>query len=134
MDDLIFDRTNDDVKNETDKGFYWYTDFNRIESWCQYLANKLAPYGYNVSITTKTDWTESNIPQYTDISRIRSNVLALKNAFYSLTSVPNVQLMTYQKANALEKVLYEIELFSTGMIEEARYSGTFYSGESEGLF
>ena len=134
MDDLIFDRTNNDVINETDKGFYWYTDFNRIESWCQYLASKLAPFGYIVSITTKTDWAETDSPQYTDISRIRSNILALKNIFYSITSVPNVQLMTYKKANALEKVLYEIELFSTGMIEEYRYSGTFYSGESEGLF
>lgn len=134
MDDLIFDRTSSDVNNETDKGFYWYTDFNRIESWCQYLAEKLAPYGYVVSITTKTDWGESDIPQYTDISRIRSNILALKNILYSITSVPNVQLMTWKKANALEKVLYEIDLFSSGMIEEYRYSGTFYSGESEGLF
>ena len=36
---LIFDRTVDDLINDTDKAYIAYTDLNRVEETCKHLAN-----------------------------------------------------------------------------------------------
>ena len=142
MDELIYDRTAQDVEYALShpddvsflKGAYNYTDLNRVESWCQYLANLLTGYGYPVSIITKTNWTMEDFPTQANMERIRQNVQALKNAYYSTTSMPtSLENMTYDKANAIEKILNEIDTYSKNMIASFLYSGTFYSGESEVL-
>ena len=105
MDRLIFDRTNEDViyakehqnSNEFLKGAYNYTDLNRIEEWCQFLAEKLTEYSYPVTITTKTNWTMADFPTEAQMNRIRGNIKALKDAYYSFTNLPNAKNMTYQK-------------------------------------
>ena len=142
MDELIYDRTQSDVNYALNnpgstsflKGTYNYTDLNRIESWCEYIAQQLNLYNYFVNITTKTDWTMEDFPTKSELKRIRDNVESLKNAFISFTNVPDsLEKMTYEKANDLEKVLYEIDKLIKNMIASFLYSGTFYSGESEGL-
>lgn len=142
MDDLIYDRTQADVTyalNNPDsssflKGAYNYTDLNRIETWCEYIKNQLNTYNYFVNIVTKTDWTMEDFPTKYELKRIRDNVELLKESFMAFTKVPdNLEKMTYEKANDLEKVLYEINNLIRNMIASFLYSGTFYSGESEGL-
>lgn len=156
MDNLIYDRTQVDVDRAIElndkynrgtitteemaewdnglKGAYNYTDLNRIETWCEYIAIQLNSYNYNVNITTKTDWDSEDFPIKVELKRIRDNVETLKNAFYSLTSVPDsLEKMTYKKANDLEKVLNELNMYINNMQFGFLYSGTFYSGESEGL-
>lgn len=153
MKKLIFDRTQADVdraielndkynqgtltpeeKIEWDnflKGTYNYIDLNRIEEWCQYLANALTEYSYPVSITTKTDWTmEDDFPTQAQMNRIRGNIKALKDAYYSFTNLPNANNMTYQKANQFEKILFEINLLFNNMRNRFIYSGVANSGQS----
>ena len=147
MDELIFDRIQSDVEyalNNPDsssflKGAYNYTDFNRIESWCGYIANELTSYGYTVSITTKTNWTMSDFPTKTETRRILANIQTLINAFdpnidgASDLNILYFEKMTYQKANKIEEILYNLNKLFENMLVSFRYSGTFYSGESEGL-
>ena len=142
MDELIYDRTQSDVDYALNnpsseqflKGAYNYVDLNRIEEWCEYIAEQLNLYHYPVSIVTKTNWTMEDFPTKVEMKRIRDNVESLKNAYYSFTLVPeNLDKMTYQKANDLEMVLYEIKTYIDNMVNSFLYSGTFYSGESEGL-
>lgn len=134
MENLIFDRTQNDVEQGTSKGYYNYTDLNRIETWCEYLANLLTSYSYPVSITIKKNWTMSDLPNTTDMERIRSNVNAIKTAFHAYTNIPeNLEYMTIEKANDIEKILSEIDFLIKNMISSFRYSNTFNSGESEGL-
>lgn len=140
MDSLIYDRTQSDVDyalNNPDsssllKGAYNYNDLNRIETWCEYLAQQLNSYNYYVDITVKTNWTMEEFPTKVQMKRIRDNVQKLKNAFMSYTSVPaSLEKMTYQKANDLEKVLYELDTLINNMIASFYYSGEVFAGEVE---
>lgn len=134
MENLIFDRTQNDLEQKTPKSYYNYTDLNRIETWCEYLANLLTSYSYPVSITIKKNWTMSDLPNANDMERIRGNVNGIKTAFYAYTDVPeNLNYMTIEKANDIEKILSELDFLTKNMISSFRYSNTFNSGESEGL-
>lgn len=134
MENLIFDRTQNDLEESTSKGYYNYTDLNRVEVWCEHLANLLTSYSYPVSITIKKNWTMSDLPNVNDMERIRSNVNAIKTVFHAYTEVPeNLNYMTIEKANAIEKILSELDFLTKNMISSFRYSNTFNSGESEGL-
>ena len=134
MEDLIFDRTQNDLEQKTPKGYYNYTDLNRIETWCEYLANLLTSYSYPVSITVKKNWAMSDLPNVNDMERIRSNVNAIKTVFHAYTNIPeNLEYMTIEKANDIEKILSELDFLTKNMISSFRYSNTFNSGESEGL-
>lgn len=134
MENLIFDRTQNDLEQKTPKGCYNYTDLNRVETWCEYLANLLNSYSYPVSVTIKKNWNMSDLPNTTDMERIRSNVDKIKTAFHAYTDVPeNLNYMTIEKANAIEKILSEIDFLIKNMISCFRYSNTFNAGESEGL-
>lgn len=130
MKNLIYDRTQLDIDNDTEKGQYTYTDLNRVESWCEYIANILNSYNYFVHIDVKTDWKESDYHYSEDLERIRQNVYTLKNAYYSFTQIPeNLEYMTYEKANDIEKILYEINTLIENMISQFYYAGELYSGE-----
>lgn len=104
---LIFDRTQADVLNETDKAFISYADLNRVEEACSYLASLL-----NVTIQTKT-WVMTDYRTVSEMVRLRSNINTLKNAYYAnpdsplLPSVINYQ--NIKEANTIEKILYDIE-------------------------
>ena len=138
MDELVYNRTQADVNYAIEhqssddflKGAYNYTDLNRIETWCEYLKTELNEDGYITNITTKTNWTAADFPTQAELERIRSNVSTLKTAFYAYTNVPaNMNKMTYQKANTIEKVLDEMFNRLWGMENWYVYSGVSRSGQ-----
>lgn len=109
IDTLIFDRTNKDLQDDTDKAYISYTDLNRVENACKYLADL-----FGISIKTKT-WLMSDFRTESEMERIRSNILLLKKSYYDLpgaTDVPNVITYTnIKQANDIEKILYELNAF-----------------------
>ena len=133
MDNLIFDRTKADADyaeanpkaTEFLKGSYGYTDLNRVESWCEYLADILNNYSYPVKITVKTDWgLKSKARDNADMERIRKNVNTLKQAYFSFTEIPtNMDNMTYKKANDIERILFEIDKILKHMENNFIYAG-----------
>lgn len=134
MENLIFDRTQLDLFNDTEKGNYNYTDLNRVEEWCEYVANRLNEYNYFVDIEVKTNWTMLDFPTNTHMERIRSNVEKMKKAYYSFKEVlDTLQNIDIDKANTIEKILSEIDILLDKMIAEFRKCGTFNSGGMEGL-
>ena len=134
MKNLIYDRTQNDIINNTPKGNYDYNDLNRIENWCEYLANILNEYSYKVNVNVKTNWIINDIPTLIEMERIRNNIKNLKEVYYSFTNVPeNLKLMDIHKANDIEKILNEIDIFILKMIDEFRKCGTFSCNETEGL-
>lgn len=107
-----------------------YTDLNRVEVWCKYLADTLTSYSYPVTITTKINWIETDFPTALEMERIRSNVLAIKTAYYSFTAIPeNLDYMTYQKANAIEKILDEVDKIIGYMENNFVYCGVGGCGQ-----
>lgn len=131
MKKLIFDRTQLDIDNDTEKGQYTYADLNRVESCCRYLADVLNSYSYSVSIITKTNWLESDYHYSEDLERIRQNVNTLKQAYYSFTAIPeNLEYMTWQKANDIERILYEIDKILKYMENNFVYAGVAACGQN----
>lgn len=101
---LIYDRTNDDLLNETDKAYIDYTDLNRIEGACKELAQML---GIQVKIKTWviTDWrTEA------EMERIRQNLETIQNVYavMKITNVPKrITYSSIEQANDIERILQE---------------------------
>ncbi len=133
MEALIYDRTQSDITNKTSKGRYAYADLNRVEGACRELADLLTSYGYPVSITTKTDWGRSNMQYISEKERIRTNIVAIKQAYYSMPTTPELPTtlnkMDIQKANDIEKILHDIDVLIGEMEANWRYSGDVISGE-----
>lgn len=131
MDNLIFDRTQQDIIDLTSKAYYNNTDLNRIEKWCEYLANILNEYSYPISITIKKDWQIFDLPTQSEIDRIRENINTLKQVYFSFTAVPkSLDYMTWQKANDIEKILYEIDKILKHMENNFIYCGVAGCGRN----
>ena len=130
MDELIFDRTQTDIDERTDKGYYNASDLNRVELWCKYLADELNEAGYSINITTKTNWTTLDLRTATDMTRIKNNIIALMNCYHWITPIYNsVDSWNYEKANRWEQILNEIFHLMWGMEDWYVYSGVSNSGQ-----
>ena len=134
----VTDRTNLDVKDvenkiSNSKGALSYTMLNRIENNSNYLASLLTSYNYPVNITVKTDWTRNDFLYPSELDRIKNNVTALKEAYYSLPTTPSLvtgkKTLNYTEANDIEEIERELEFLLTNMISQFYHCGEIYSGE-----
>lgn len=115
---LIFDRTNADLVNETDKAYIDYEDLNRIEDACKYLADILDVY-----IKTKT-WKMTDYRTSEEMARLRNNINIVKNAYYQNPNSPVLPSVIYYKsiseANTIEEILWDIETMYLNTINGLR--------------
>lgn len=127
---LIYDRTQSDVTNATIKGQWNASDMNRVEEWCKYLADELVLAGYDISITTKTNWIQSDMREASEMERIRKNIKAIMNGYYYLTNIEaNAEFFNFAKANNWERILNEINTLMDGMKKYYVHSGVTTSGQ-----
>lgn len=113
------------------KGGYNASDLNRVGEAVQYLSDTLAGYGYPITVSTKTDWTEDDIPTVTQLTAYLSNVATLKAGFHGAGTLPSTtDFMTVTEANQIEQLLQEIETNINNMAAAFWYSGEIYSGEA----
>lgn len=144
MGEWVYDRTANDVKNETDKGFINYTDFNRIESDIAELEETLNEYGYLLpeTLVIKTDWQEQgylgtsgmdNIPTLAHMNRILYNIRVLRAAYQVYPTTPatpsTMEFATYKTFNNIEKILYDLWLMLHDTEKYFRECNTFDCGE-----
>lgn len=101
----IYDRTINDVRNKTTKGYLNYTDMNRIEGNIGYIAELMG-----ISLTTKT-WTTLTIPTSADFDRIKSNIETLESHidFTTYNALPDDPINTYDKVNKIEMMVETIK-------------------------
>ncbi len=106
------------------KGAYNYTDFNRVERAVAEIASLLG-----VPVETVTTWKATDIPTEADTTRYLANVQRLKTVCQGLAGTPNapesMQRFTYKEANAIEKILTDIET----VINSWTRCGEVYCGE-----
>lgn len=133
IDTLIYDRTQQDLMNETDKAFISYLDLNRIEEAVKYVSDLLNQYGYRNTTNNKTNWDITELRTQGEIDRIKQNYEILKTAYVYKYDIPDFNWSTLKDANNIEKILADIENIINKMVSEFRYSNTFYSNEMEGL-
>lgn len=144
----IYDRTQDDVKYAKNnqsiydtelKGALDYRTLNRIESNIEYLSNRLNLYSYDNVTNIKTDWVINEYLYHTDISRILANLTIIREVYYILQGTPTTPVIDlntplyYNDINSIERITRDIKYLLDRMPFMFRQSGTFYSGESEGL-
>ena len=102
IDELITDRTKNDVVYGNPKGKYDFEDYNRVGEATNYVAQELINGGYDVSATANTD-----IPKDTDIEIYIGNVKAIVNALEMNNQLPTTpkNVLTILGANQIEQAL-----------------------------
>lgn len=149
---MIFDRTQNDVdtaillrdtkvkKFETlteseiatlEKGMLTINTLNRIETKQEELKNLFNDMGYwNTPITNKT-WVENDIFYVDDFQRILDNTNVLREAFFVYKATPNTPPISYywDDINALEKILFDLDVMINDVKSNYRECGSFESGE-----
>ncbi len=142
----IFDRTKEDVdyalrkleewKGEDNptvyklKGCLNVDDLNRIEDNIKYLSEELNNYAYD-NETIYKNWVITDTVTKESVDRILGNANNLVNAYYQITSSPNVpsKMITFVQVNNLEKLLFDIKKAVTDMENSFRLCGSFVSGQ-----
>jgi len=105
IDELIFDRTNDNLVEGDPKGKYDYEDYNRVGQAVNYVAAEIG----GTSIVGKTDWVNTSIPRSSDMNTYRSNVQTILDILELPNPLPttNDAILTILGANQIEKALYD---------------------------
>lgn len=103
------------------KGAYNYTDLNRVNTAMEYLVTRLRVYGYAVAgyQRDETLWTMEGIPNPARMQQYLDNVAAIRAALATLPGTPaapgDMESLTVQEANAIEKILTDCEIVITAM-------------------
>ena len=118
---LIFDRTVDDLINNTDKAYIAYTDLNRVEEACKHLANL-----FGVRINTKV-WNIEDFRTESEMSRLLENIKKVREAYYTKISTPQTPAqITYDniyQANDIEKILKDLgDMYESTLSGQQRLS------------
>lgn len=114
-----------------EKGMLTINTLNRIEAKQEELKNLFNDMGYwNTPITNKT-WGENDIFNVDEFQRILDNTNVLRQAFFIYKATPNTPPVSYyfEDINALEKILYDLDVMINDVKSHYRECGTFESGE-----
>ena len=115
------------------KGSYNATDFNRVGAAMQAVANRFNSFGYVVSVSPKVNWTETDVPNTADVALYLSDLATLRGVLAVMRSTPEVPAdmegLTYEEANNIEKILEDINLLLTRCAQAWYYSEDVFSGE-----
>ena len=129
---FVYDRTQADIDGKTKKGLIRAADLNRIDANTELIAGDIA-----VTVNVKKGWAMGGFPRYSDYQRIKENTQKIRDGYavYSDTpQVPERPYTTYQKWNAIERILHDVFSLYTKNKEFKTYCGEGYScGESIGV-
>ena len=118
LETLITDRTAADLANDTDRAYIAYTDLNRVGEACELLAGRLG-----VTIQTKA-WRMEDFRTDTEMTRLLSNIKALREAYYVKASTPASPVkITYDsiyQANDIEQILKDLGDMYDSMVSGQR--------------
>lgn len=130
---LITDRSEADVANGSDKGYYNATDLARVEAAVDYVANRLRSLGYAVEVSPKKEWVMKDIPTVSQMARYLHNITTLRATLPVLSATPeapaDMEGLTWSEANNIEQILKDIDHLVTNMTAAWLCSGEIYSGE-----
>lgn len=131
---FIFNRTQKDLLLKNDKSFYNATDLNRVESQTHYTETLLQMYSYfHNQLYCKQDWEMSDFPTESEMRRYLNNIKELMDVYYLKTSTPqlppDMDDLTIEEANAIERILYDMQILIENMVSQFNYSGELFSGE-----
>ena len=103
--------TNDDI-NTLERGFFTLNTIQRIQEKQTDLKGLFAEIGYyNTPIIIK-EFDSTMFFSEADFQQLIDNVNVLKNAFFAFSSTPKTPPVSYhyEDINALEKILYDLDV------------------------
>lgn len=116
------------------KGSYNAQDLNRVGTAMVYLAEELNALGYMVTVFPKTNWNEEDVPSSVDMEAYLQQVATLRAVIPVFSTTPDVPLemnyLTYQEANNIEKILVDIETLIFNMKAAFRHCNAAVCGGS----
>lgn len=122
---FVYDRTQADIDNRTEKGFINANDLNRIDANTEAVAGDIA-----VTVRIKKDWAAGGFPRVSDYQRIGENTQKVRDGYavYSDTpQVPDRPFNTFQKWNDIERILHDVFTLFTKNKESRTYCGEDFS-------
>ena len=117
--------------NYLERGTITYNTLNRIETKQEELKNLFNDMGYwNTPIINKV-WGENDIFNVDEFQRILYNTNILRQAFFVYKTTPNTPPVSYDynDRNALEKILYDLDVMINDVKSHYKDCGAFESGE-----
>lgn len=128
---FVFDRTLADVQAMNSKGTYNAADLTRVTMAINEIAADLNTEGYPVTITwLKQNWLASDIPTVAQMDNYLENVGKIKAALPNAAPAPpaSMAFLTYEGANNIERILYEVETLLNNTLSIYPRSGVWTSG------
>lgn len=117
------------------KGAYNASDLNRVGGALNYLRDRLTAAGYlgGNEFTAVTSWTLSQIPTAEQFTYYLKAVETIRAAMSQKATTPetpeDVGSLDFEGANAIERILLDIEELINKMLAARYYVGELYSGE-----
>lgn len=117
------------------RGAYNVSDLNRVGAAVEYIANRLQGYGIGVSVNPKQDWIDEDIPTVQQMSAYLQDISNIRNAIPVFADTPivptDMDYLTFDEANAIEKILVDVEQLLNNMAAAWFYCGDLYCGEAQ---
>lgn len=114
-----------------ERGTITYNTLNRIETKQEELKNLFNDMGYwNTPIENKV-WGENDIFNVDEFQRILDNTNILRNSFFVYKDTPKTPPISYHynDINALEKILYDLDVMINDVKSRYKRCGAFRCGE-----
>ena len=115
------------------KGAYTYRDMNRVEDAVYYVASRLKEYGYLHALPPVRQWAIEDKPNQQDFQRYFGNVAMIRQAIAVWASTPaapdSVVGFDANEANALERILVDVDQILNYIKDAWFFSGDLYSAE-----
>lgn len=149
---MIFDRTKQDVQNAVkirdekiksfqtltaeeeailNRGMLTVQTLNRIEQKQEDLKNLFNEMGYWNTPVENKQWSTNQLFDEVEFGRIVNNANVLRGAFFVFKDTPLTPPMSYyyEDINALEKILFDLDVMINDVKSHYRECGAFECGE-----
>lgn len=113
------------------KGAYNHTDLNRVEGAVRYVSERMQSVGWFLYPDVKLDWKVDDFPSVSEMERYLNNIRLLRAALPVgiPDAPPNMDRITYETANTIEKILLLLDNAVTNIMANVFYGNELYSGE-----
>lgn len=146
IDELIYDRTNEDIEvakqyvrdnvpfpNDNLRFSWDYRALNRTEQAMEYVDSIFKELGYYKNMRFKTDWLNDEITRE-EANRYIENLKTLREFILMPSDSPDVPTtingMTIEKANDIEKIIFDINFVLEALQKNLVRSGVASSGQT----
>lgn len=132
---LVTDRTQQDVTERNQKGYYTASDLNRVGFAVDYLQKRLLSAGVSVTVSPVLSWTDEEWATPTAMTAYLKDVQTMRNALKVAETTPtapeDMANLTYSEANDIEAILVALDVHITRMlsiVDAGWASGLAYTG------